>query len=148
VLAKREQKIEEGSPETDAGREDQLMPNGSKHRRTEANIYLIECRTGGEAGGCSGLEGQRTHMAEGTIGRKDGGWRFIGSSLEKREQTIDVECPEKERVWRFEEPDTDKDEGTSNRKNRTNSRRPSHGPGKGIGLDLEATNECLRTDRL
>jgi hypothetical protein len=43
---------------------------------TEANIYSIKCRTAGEAGGCSGLEGRRSHKAEGAIGRKSG-WAHI-----------------------------------------------------------------------
>jgi hypothetical protein len=56
---KREQKVEEVSRETDSGREDQLTPNGSKYHRTEANIYSIKCKTGGEAGGCSGLDEEK-----------------------------------------------------------------------------------------
>jgi hypothetical protein len=68
-------RVEEGGrrhPEDGGGREDQLMPNGSKYHRTEANMYSIECRNGGEAGGCSGFEGQRSHKAERAIGRKSG----------------------------------------------------------------------------
>jgi hypothetical protein len=33
----------------------------------------------------------------------------------------------------------------SNRKNRKDSRRPSHGPQKGTKVDLDAISECLRT---
>jgi hypothetical protein len=51
--------MEESSWETDGGREDQLMPNGSKYYRTEANIYSIECRTGEKAGDCGGMEGEK-----------------------------------------------------------------------------------------
>jgi hypothetical protein len=48
----------------DGGREDQLMPNGSKSHRTEANIYSIECSRGGKVVGGSGLEGRRSQKAE------------------------------------------------------------------------------------
>jgi hypothetical protein len=72
------------------------MPNGSKCHRPEANIYSIECRTGGEAGGCSGLKRRRSQKAEGVIERKSDWCNFIGrpskkgkekgcSHLEKRE---------------------------------------------------------------
>jgi hypothetical protein len=35
--------------------------------------------------------------------------------------------------------------GGGNRKNRNDSRRPSHEPQKGTELDLDAISECLRT---
>jgi hypothetical protein len=53
---------------------------------------------------------------------------------------------EEGRVWQFEEPDTYREKGIRNGKNRKDSRRSSHGPQNGTGLDLDAINECLRTD--
>jgi hypothetical protein len=50
--------------------EDQLMQNGSKYHRTEASMYSIECKSGGEAGGRSRLERRRSEKAEGAIGKK------------------------------------------------------------------------------
>jgi hypothetical protein len=35
---------------------DELMGNRSKYHQTEADIYSIECRAGGGAGGPGGLE--------------------------------------------------------------------------------------------
>jgi hypothetical protein len=61
-------------------RENQLMPNVSKSQRTEANIYSIECRSGGEADGCSCLEVLRSNKAERLIERKNGWSRFIDNS--------------------------------------------------------------------
>jgi hypothetical protein len=68
---KREQKVEEGSRETDAGREDQLIAKVSQYGWTESSICSNECRIG-QADGCSDLEGRRSHIAEAAIGRKSG----------------------------------------------------------------------------
>jgi hypothetical protein len=67
-----DQKLEEGSRETEGWREDELMVNESQYHRREANIYSIAFRTGGESGSCSGLEGGRSRKAAGLIGRKSG----------------------------------------------------------------------------
>jgi hypothetical protein len=48
-----------------ASLEDQLVANGNKQHRTQVNIYSMDCRTGGEAGGFSGLDGRRGQNAEG-----------------------------------------------------------------------------------
>jgi hypothetical protein len=64
---------ESGSRHLGDGRreEDQLMPNVSKYHGTETNIYSMECRTRGKSGGCSGLDGLRSHKAEGGIEREN-----------------------------------------------------------------------------
>jgi hypothetical protein len=49
-----------------------MMGNESKFHRRDANIYLIECRTGEEAGGCSCLERGRSHKTEAPIVNKSG----------------------------------------------------------------------------
>jgi hypothetical protein len=67
-----------GSRERDRGREGQLMPNGSKHHRTEANIYSIEGRTKGKAGSCSGLQGVETRRQNGRLEGRAVGSAFIG----------------------------------------------------------------------
>jgi hypothetical protein len=36
--------------------------------------------------------------------------------------------------------------GGGNRKDRKDTRRPSHGPQKGTELDLDAMSECLRSE--
>jgi hypothetical protein len=40
------------------------MGNESRYHRTKANIYSIECRSGGESSGCSGVSGRRSQKAE------------------------------------------------------------------------------------
>jgi hypothetical protein len=60
-----------GSRETDRRREDEMMGNESKYHRSHANIYSIECRTGDESGGRSGLDRGRSHRGEGFIGSKN-----------------------------------------------------------------------------
>jgi hypothetical protein len=45
--------------ETDRGSEDAMMRNESKDHRKDANMYSIDCRTGEESSGCSGLERRR-----------------------------------------------------------------------------------------
>jgi hypothetical protein len=62
-----DQKVEEGIRETDRGRQDEIMGNEKKYDGTEANIYLVECRTGEEADGWSGLGRRRIHKAESLI---------------------------------------------------------------------------------
>jgi hypothetical protein len=62
----------------DEPKKDQLMANGSKYHWTEANIYSIEWRTGGEARGCSNLEGRRIQKVEAAIGRKKSWSRSVG----------------------------------------------------------------------
>jgi hypothetical protein len=113
--------VEEGSGE----REDPSMPNGNKYRRTEANIYFIECRSGGEAGGRSGVSRRRSQKAEAAIGKKIGWSRFIRSNSDKLEPRRDVKYPKKGTVWRFEERDSYRDGGSVNRNDRKDGRRPS-----------------------
>jgi hypothetical protein len=92
VRTTREQKAEEGSRETDAGRGDQLMPSVSKCHRIEANISSIECRTGAAAGRCSGSEGRRSHKGEGTIGRKSGSYHIDGEAFRtvRRKKSVQI----------------------------------------------------------
>jgi hypothetical protein len=90
-----EQKVEEGSRETDWRREDGLMGNESKYHRLKAHIYSIKCRTGDESGGCSRLEGRRSYKAEGLIGRKSG-WVHIQFSVIQRIENAD-ECSDIEK---------------------------------------------------
>jgi hypothetical protein len=70
------------------------MPNGSKYHRRDANIYSIECRTGDEAGGCSGLERRGSHKAEGLIVSKSG-WVHIEfgdvQTINKGDECFNVE---------------------------------------------------------
>jgi hypothetical protein len=70
--AKMDQEVEEGSQKTDRGREDEMMGNESKYDRRDANICSIECRTGDESRGCSGLKKGRSHKSEGSIVSKSG----------------------------------------------------------------------------
>jgi hypothetical protein len=72
--------VDEESWETDAGREGQLITKVSQDRWTESNICSNECKIG-EADGCSGLEGRRSHMAEGAIGRKSGSCHICHEAL-------------------------------------------------------------------
>jgi hypothetical protein len=58
--------------ETDKGGEDATMRNESKDHRKNANTYSIDCRTGEESGGCSGLERGRRDKAGGSIGSENG----------------------------------------------------------------------------
>jgi hypothetical protein len=80
---KTEQKIEARGWEKDARNKNKLAPHRGKYRGTEANIYSIECRTGREAGDCSGLEERRSHKAEVAIGRKSNSchicWEAFGT---------------------------------------------------------------------
>jgi hypothetical protein len=48
-----------------------MMENEGKYHRMDANMYSIDCKTGDESGGCSGLERGRSHKAEGLIGSKN-----------------------------------------------------------------------------
>jgi hypothetical protein len=52
---------------------------------------------------------------------------------------------EEERVWRFEEPDTDGEGGVGNKKNGKDRRRPWQDRQNGTELDLDAISERLRT---
>jgi hypothetical protein len=56
----------------DGRREGELIVNESKDHRASANIYSIECQTGGEASGCSGVSRRRSQKVEGAIGEKNG----------------------------------------------------------------------------
>jgi hypothetical protein len=58
--------------ETDRGRKDATMRNESKDHRKYANMYLIDCRTGEESSGSSGLERGRRDKSEGPIGSENG----------------------------------------------------------------------------
>jgi hypothetical protein len=58
------------------------MANESTYHRIEANIYPIECRSRGKAGGDSSLEGLRNQEAERAIGKKKGWSRFIARPSE------------------------------------------------------------------
>jgi hypothetical protein len=49
-----DQKVENGSRETDKGREDEMMENERKCHRRDANTYSIECQTAEKAGSGSG----------------------------------------------------------------------------------------------
>jgi hypothetical protein len=49
-----------------------MMGSENKYHRTEANVYSIECRIGGEAHGYSGLEGRRSEKAQRVTGRGSG----------------------------------------------------------------------------
>jgi hypothetical protein len=84
--------VEKGSRETDAGREDQLIPNGSRYHRTEANIYSIECRTGNRwlwwFGGAEKAYGRMGDWKEGrSVPHLLGGLQ----KLENEEKCSDVE---------------------------------------------------------
>jgi hypothetical protein len=48
------------------------MRNESKDHRKDANMYSIDCRTGEESSGSSGLERGRRDKAGGSIGSEDG----------------------------------------------------------------------------
>jgi hypothetical protein len=103
----------------DGRREDPFMPSASKYHGTKANLYSIECRTGGEASGCSLVSGPRSEKAEMAIRRKKAWSRFIVSISEKVGRRRDVRYPEKGWVWHFEEQVAYRDEGGGNRNNRT-----------------------------
>jgi hypothetical protein len=82
-----EKAAESGRGQSGNGRrqEDELIGSETKYHRTEADIYSIKCRIGGEAGGYSGVSGGRRHAAEAAIRKKNGWLRFIVSRSEKRE---------------------------------------------------------------
>jgi hypothetical protein len=88
---------------------EQISPDRGKH-------ISIECRTGGEAGGCSGLEGRRSHKAEGAIERKSDWCTFIGRPSETGEGKKVFRYREEGRVWRFEEPDNYRERGWPEKK--------------------------------
>jgi hypothetical protein len=44
-VKKTDQNMEQGSRETDRGREDEMMANESKYVRRDADRYSVECRT-------------------------------------------------------------------------------------------------------
>jgi hypothetical protein len=58
--------------ETDRGRKDATMRNESKDHPKDANMYLMDCRTGEESSGSSGLERGRREKARESIGSEDG----------------------------------------------------------------------------
>jgi hypothetical protein len=58
--------------ETDRGEEDATMRNESKGHRMYANRFSIDCRTGEESSGSSGLERGRRDKAGGSIGSENG----------------------------------------------------------------------------
>jgi hypothetical protein len=62
---------EKGSRGTYRERSEEMMGNGSKDHRKDADMYLIDCRTGEESGGRRGLERGRSHKSEGLVGRKN-----------------------------------------------------------------------------
>jgi hypothetical protein len=57
--------------ETDRGREDAIMRNESKDHRKDANMHLIDWRTGEESNGSGGLERGRRDKAGESIGNED-----------------------------------------------------------------------------
>jgi hypothetical protein len=73
-----------------------MMGNESKDHRTDANIYSIECRTGGEAGGCSGVSGMRSQKAEGALGVRTVGQACLGvvQKNENEEEMLDIQARE------------------------------------------------------
>jgi hypothetical protein len=82
---------EDGRRQKGEGRKKgQSIPNGSKYHRTESNIDLMERRTGGEAGRCSGLGGRTTHKAEGAIDSKSG-WFHIYLGVFQKTGYVDIE---------------------------------------------------------
>jgi hypothetical protein len=58
--------------ERDRGREDATMPNESKDHRKDANMHSMDCRTGEESSGSSGLERGIRDKAGGLIEGEDG----------------------------------------------------------------------------
>jgi hypothetical protein len=76
---------EKGTRETHRGMEEEIMGNGSKYHRRDANMYLIGCRTGDESGGCSGLERGRNDKAEGAIRSTNGLVSLISEWFQKIE---------------------------------------------------------------
>jgi hypothetical protein len=74
-------------------REDQLMPNGSEYRRTEANTYSIECRTGGKAGGHSCLGGREAIRQKGRFGGRTVGRDLLGvvQKNEKEDEMLAIQ---------------------------------------------------------
>jgi hypothetical protein len=58
--------------ETDRGRKDATMRNESKDHRKYANMCSMDCRTGEESSGGSGLERGRRDKAGVSIGNEDG----------------------------------------------------------------------------
>jgi hypothetical protein len=134
-----------GSRERHRGREDEMMENESKYHRWDGNIYSIECETGDESLGCSGLKGRRSHKPEGLIRRKSSWSHNYWEDFRELRRHKSVQMSRRGKVWRFEERDTNRYGGGGNKNSRKDSRRPSHGPQKGTRPDLDATSECLRT---
>jgi hypothetical protein len=64
-------------------------------------------------------------------------------NIENEEEFSDIEKREKSGGSKSQTPIK---RGGGRRKNRKDSRRPSHGPRKGTELDLDAISECLRSD--
>jgi hypothetical protein len=64
---KKEQKVEEGSQETNGGRGGELMGNESKYHRRDASTYSIESRTGDESNDYSDLEGGEAIRQKGRL---------------------------------------------------------------------------------
>jgi hypothetical protein len=63
-----------------------MMGNEGKYHRSEANIYLIECRRGDESDGCSGLERGRSHKAEESIVKQSGCIHIQFGEIQKNEK--------------------------------------------------------------
>jgi hypothetical protein len=118
------------------------MPNGSKYHHTEGNIHLIEWRPGGEAGGSSGLEGRRSHKAEGAIGRMSGSCHIYSEAFRKLRRKRVFRYREERRIWRFEEPDAYRERGVAIER----TARPLHDRQKWTELDFGAISEYSRTD--
>jgi hypothetical protein len=75
-----------------------MMGNESKCHQSDANIYSIECRTGDESGGCSGLERDKSHKAEGSMGSKNNLVSLISECYQKTEngdESRDIEKRER-----------------------------------------------------
>jgi hypothetical protein len=118
---------EKGIRETDRGREVEMMRNEGKDHRMDANMYSIDCRTGDESGGSSGLERGRSHKAEGLIGSKNGPVSLISEcfqTIENRGESRDIEKKERSIGPSFQAPI---ERRPNKGKNRREDGRPSYG---------------------
>jgi hypothetical protein len=74
--------VEEGSRETDGGREDQLMPNGNKCHRTEANYIQSNAEAEGKPVVVVVLRGGEAIRQKEQLGGRAAGSTFIGRPSE------------------------------------------------------------------